>query len=99
MHEFESLTQRRKLLWIVSYETKPSPSALIRRIHGWLHITPGAFDSIWISDIDGRDLREVGYLRTDDQTSQDSLYFAGWMQDEKHVWFEHEKSLWTVPVE
>jgi len=88
----------RKLAWLIRYEIKPPKSALQLRINSWVHIQSGYFDSIWTSDVDGSNLHELGFIKSDSSAYR-HIGRTGWMQDGKRLWFDFDNAIWTVPVD
>jgi hypothetical protein len=89
-------SDQQSLLWVVRYETKPSESRLMRTFNSWFHLNPGRFDSLWISNTDGTNLHELGYVQTDYNARQ--ITGAGWTKDDKRIWFEYDNTIFTLPV-
>jgi len=89
---------RLRLLWIVTFTNAPPQSAWLRIANTLRHIQPGSFDGLWTSGIDGSNLHEVGFVRTDKPNLLMPLLRAGWMQDGARIWFEHNESVWIVPA-
>lgn len=86
------------------------PPALLK----WLlphRFEPQTTWAIWVSHMDGSEMREIGDVKTEENTSaastgtsvkayeRDEISGLGWTPDGKHLSFLYANSLWTVPAE
>jgi hypothetical protein len=84
---------------LIRYDVEPPRSPLLRGMYTALHYPTGSFDSIWLCRPDGRGLHEAGRMRTTVPSNGKYISQFGWLQDEKHLWFEYEQSIRLMEVD
>lgn len=90
----------KRCAWVFGYERPSNATDLQEKLFAGTslatHFSANLIEEIWISDGEGRNLRNLGYVEMPNE--KQVLYFVDWLPDGKSISFELSGSLYVVPV-
>ena len=89
-----------RIAWVLM-QTHPSPaSALLHRILPMVKLVPKTVTGLWVSQIDGSNLHEIGHLDNPSGPNKiPPIDYVRWLPDGKKLSFVYRDALYTVPAD
>jgi hypothetical protein len=81
-----------ELAWYLKFDEPPPASALLRSLHELLKRRPHSRQGLWVSRLDGSEMREIGHVHDDELTSMN------WLPGGNHLTFTKEDNYYSVRV-
>jgi len=84
----------RRMAWVLTMNRRSSFPSWLRRLLPFVRTGDGLFQSLWVSGLDYRNLRELCYIEM--KPGDEALRNVRWLPDNRTLSFEHAGALWTI---
>jgi hypothetical protein len=88
-----------RMLWLAYPERPAEPPYWLKQVRDRIALlSPGAHEqrpSLWVSDLDGKSMREIGFVLDGDHKG---FFEPSWLPDGRNISFEDHGMLYVVPV-
>ena len=84
----------RRMAWVLTMNRRSSFPSWLRRLLPFVKTGDGWVQSVWVSGLDGRHPKELGWVPT--KPSDEPLHDVRWLPDNRTLSFEHNNALWTI---
>jgi hypothetical protein len=92
-----------QIAWKLKLERVPPMARLLHRLYPRYSASPEHAVGLWVSDLDGRNLREIGHLdlhpAANSDTAEPEPEDVQWLPDGKRLSFLYKQALWIVPID
>jgi len=99
VQQVEASPRSDRLIWLLRYEEIPVFQRLLRRLYPSYQVSSRNLLGLWISRLDGSQMREIGHIVTGYPYTDDEPQLFEWMPDDEHMSFVYRQKLYTVSIQ